>query len=389
MKTTDQFVAGDTFPTTGTEQERKRLTQELRKRGLAPTLLGESLVVLPDDEHVRSICAAANAGDVVAAVVLRDFLSDRDIPFPAALAALCAKQTRALEGETHQVHLGFIRADRDVQARAALSEEAVEEYADVLRAGDKLPPVILFDDPTFADTAHPHGGYAGKARHHLEQSEGTPAGIPERHAHRYWLADGFHRVEAHRRAGKAVVNAIVKVGTKRDAQLYAAGANGKHGVHRSNADKRRAVFTLLNDPEWQQWSSKRIAKHCCVSGTFVDNLRRELSDNVVGCDEVVPPRPRTRLVERNGTAYEMELPTRTTVSDDQQELPSEDDGTMSQADTDDRFNSYTHATYQAGTLYRARRLCEHLPVQDLRDLHAWIGQRIAEKSSEARSSQAE
>ena len=76
----------------------------------------------------------------------------------------------------------------------------------------------------------------------------------------YWLADGFHRVRAAQEAGLAGINADVRQGTRRDAVLFSAGANAVHGLRRSNADKRRAVETLLNDEEWRAWSDNEIAR---------------------------------------------------------------------------------------------------------------------------------
>lgn len=45
----------------------------------------------------------------------------------------------------------------------------------------------------------------------------------------------------------------------------------------TNADKRRAVTKLLEDPEWSQWSNNKIARTCHVAPTFVSNLRKSLS----------------------------------------------------------------------------------------------------------------
>lgn len=42
---------------------------------------------------------------------------------------------------------------------------------------------------------------------------------------------------------------------------------------RSAADKRRAVMTLLGDPESRQWSDREIARRCQVSQPFVSKLR--------------------------------------------------------------------------------------------------------------------
>ncbi len=92
----------------------------------------------------------------------------------------------------------------------------------------------------------------------------------------YWLADGFHRVNAAIQAGIEHINVDVKEGDKRDALLYAVGANSSHGLRRTNEDKRNAVLLLLNDPEWREWSNVEIAKACAVSHTFVNNLRSSL-----------------------------------------------------------------------------------------------------------------
>jgi hypothetical protein len=67
----------------------------------------------------------------------------------------------------------------------------------------------------------------------------------------------------------------VRKGTRRDAILYAVGANEGHGLRRTPADKRKAVLTLLEDPEWSKWSNYQIAEACKVTPPFVLRLRRE------------------------------------------------------------------------------------------------------------------
>lgn len=135
------------------------------------------------------------------------------------------------------------------QMRAALSNDTVSEYRDALLEGAVLPPIVVFYDGSD-----------------------------------YWLADGFHRVAAHRQAygtpgsayrdlSKPEIAADVRAGTRRDAVLYAAQANASHGLRRTNADKQRAVRALLEDPEWSQWSDGEIARKCAVSQPFVSSLR--------------------------------------------------------------------------------------------------------------------
>lgn len=76
----------------------------------------------------------------------------------------------------------------------------------------------------------------------------------------YFLGDGFHRVEAARKIERKEILAEVRKGTARDAILHGISANSTHGLRRTQADKRRAIETLLLDPEWAQWSDRKIAE---------------------------------------------------------------------------------------------------------------------------------
>lgn len=46
---------------------------------------------------------------------------------------------------------------------------------------------------------------------------------------------------------------------------------------RFNADKRKAVLTLLLDEEWGKWSDSEIAKRCAVTHTFAGTVRSSLA----------------------------------------------------------------------------------------------------------------
>lgn len=137
------------------------------------------------------------------------------------------------------IELSKIRIDGCTQPRAELNQATVDEYAEAIKTGAQLPPVTLFYDGSH-----------------------------------YWLADGFHRYFGAKAAGRTTIHEDITPGTLREAILYSLSANSKHGLRRSNADKRRAVQTLLDDPEWSKWSSNEIAKRCAVSHTFVDELRK-------------------------------------------------------------------------------------------------------------------
>jgi hypothetical protein len=83
-----------------------------------------------------------------------------------------------------------------------------------------------------------------------------------------------------RRRTGAEIAADVRQGSRRDAILYAVGANALHGLHRTNADKRNAAMTLLRDETWSAWSDREIARQCAVSDRFVNGLRAQLTANI-------------------------------------------------------------------------------------------------------------
>src|SRR5205085_9681775 len=93
----------------------------------------------------------------------------------------------------------------------------------------------------------------------------------------HWLADGFHRVLAAKKAGLTEIAADVRPGTRRDALLFAISSNSAHGLARSRADQRKAVALLLDDGEWSQWSDREIARRCQVSNFLVSRMRRGAS----------------------------------------------------------------------------------------------------------------
>lgn len=150
-----------------------------------------------------------------------------------------------MQTDSSVLSLGLIRRDGGTQPRDRISNDIAKEYAEAIADGAVLPAVTVF--------------YDGAT---------------------YWLADGFHRAAAHDQLGLADIAADVRQGTQRDAVLYSVGANASHGYRRSNADKRRAVLTLLNDPEWAKWSDREIARRADVSNQFVSNLRPASTVNV-------------------------------------------------------------------------------------------------------------
>jgi len=149
-----------------------------------------------------------------------------------------------------------LRITGGTQPREEISNKTVDEYAEAIRAGVDLPPVVVFRD-----------------------------GATQ------WLVDGFHRYWAHKRAGKGAIKADVHEGTHRDAILFSLSINDTHGLRRTNADKRKAVTTMLTnelvsvDGDGNSWSDRAIAKQCNVSDHLVAQIRSELRECAVGEDE--------------------------------------------------------------------------------------------------------
>lgn len=136
----------------------------------------------------------------------------------------------------HQlIDITRIRTDGGTQSRAALDHAAIGDYAELIKEGGEMPAVVVFYDGTDI-----------------------------------WLASGFHRLHAHREAGKTQILADVRVGTQAEAMWFSCGSNSAHGIRPTNADKRHAVTMALAAPEAAGMSHREIARHCGVTHTFVN-----------------------------------------------------------------------------------------------------------------------
>jgi len=180
------------------------------------------------------------------------------------LLFLCSSVELSIHyGEAMNLQLKQIRLDGNTQPRVQLNEEVVAEYTEAVKQGAEFPPVTVYHDGSD-----------------------------------YWLADGFHRYFAHKRAAKDEVAADVRTGTLRDATLHSVGANGRHGLRRTNEDKRRAVMILLNDIEWSEWSDSEIARRCEVSHQTVARVKNSLQ---------VEAKPERKFVNKHGTESVMKV----------------------------------------------------------------------------------
>jgi hypothetical protein len=94
--------------------------------------------------------------------------------------------------------------------------------------------------------------------------------------HELIIVDGFHRLEATRRACRSRILAEIVDGTRVDALRAALSANSQHGARLTNADKRRKVTVALSDETIGKLSNRQIADLCGVSDRFVAEVGAQL-----------------------------------------------------------------------------------------------------------------
>jgi len=132
-----------------------------------------------------------------------------------------------------------------------LDESTVTDYAYALSRGEALPDVTVAFD----------------------RERGT-----------YYMVDGFHRLEAHKRNGATMITAVVTEMPKLDARWHALGANAKNGRQLSLGDQRTAIVLALK--EFPNASSRAIAAHIGCSHSTV--LRSKESGGADVPSEVTP-----------------------------------------------------------------------------------------------------
>lgn len=167
-----------------------------------------------------------------------------------------------------KIPLSKIDTEQSVQVRAVIHQETVERYAEHIQTprAVPLPPILVFGP----------------------DSRGM-----------YFLSEGWHRYEAHKKANRDAILATVKEGGWKDALEHALSSNATHGLPRSNKDKRRVVELALK--HWSEWSSHKIAEKCAVGDDLVNEIRRcQVSENDT-CQ------PRT-VIGKDGKKYKVGPP---------------------------------------------------------------------------------
>jgi hypothetical protein len=156
-----------------------------------------------------------------------------------------------------------------VQGRDGEDEETIVEYAERQEAGDEFPSVEMILTLILLELL---------------------------------CYNGIHRIEVAKRRGKTHINATIRLGTREDAEILAAGANVESTKPRSPADKRAAVRLLLSNPKRVAWSNNRLSEVARVSAPLVDTVRQEME-----AESGESISPAVRQVFRGGKSYEMKV----------------------------------------------------------------------------------
>jgi ParB-like chromosome segregation protein Spo0J len=147
---------------------------------------------------------------------------------------------------TEFVAISSLSVMPDYQMRASLSDDVISEYASLIDGNERQ---WVFSEPCRVIRV-------GKL---------------------LILVDGFHRVAAMVKCGKAAVLCEITDGTEFDALRAALGSNAKHGALLTNADKRRKVTVALEHETIGKLSHRQVADLCGVSHELVSQVGTELS----------------------------------------------------------------------------------------------------------------
>lgn len=139
-----------------------------------------------------------------------------------------------------KLSINSITLDSDLQPRVTLDQGTINEYAEAMKEGTQFPDVVVFHDGAT-----------------------------------YWLADGYHRYAAAKKAGVETIGAEIRTGSKEDALKFALSANVTHGLRRSQADKRRAVIIALK--RFGDLSNRELGRMTAVDDKTVGKYRERLA----------------------------------------------------------------------------------------------------------------
>ena len=147
-------------------------------------------------------------------------------------------------------------ADQSAQARAGgLDQDYVDELVVQILDGARLPPIIAF--------------------HHKPTAKESLLLWPDGQT---YVADGFHRLAAARRAEKQEIEVDLREGTRKDAIVYALGANSDHGKRRCKRDLEHAYSIGVTEEIFREWDVEAVAQFLKCSQRWARQITKEARD---------------------------------------------------------------------------------------------------------------
>ncbi|MDV6033982.1 MAG: hypothetical protein F9B45_28600 [Phycisphaera sp. RhM] len=145
--------------------------------------------------------------------------------------------------ETQKLEISLINREH-TQLRVKMSPDAVNDYAEAMKnPKHDMPAIVVFRCPE---------------------------------THDLYLGDGYHRCKAAELLERKTISAEVRDGTIDDAILYAANCNKHNAVRFSNADKRKAVLTIVE--RFPRKSQRWVAEQCGITQAGVSKILKAAAD---------------------------------------------------------------------------------------------------------------
>jgi hypothetical protein len=138
-----------------------------------------------------------------------------------------------------------IHVSDDIQPREDLNDMVVEEYATLYREAEDDGPLPALDVFVI-------GG-------------------------KHYVSDGFHRLEAAKRAKRKDLACHVYAGSQQEAMRHGVFANLKRGLAYSPHDRERILERLLQDPVVNHRSDRSLARDLNLSHVTVGRARHRLA----------------------------------------------------------------------------------------------------------------
>ncbi len=169
------------------------------------------------------------------------------------------------------IKLSEINIDSGTQVRVELNQSTVDRYAERMQDGQPFPDVIVFSD-----------------------------GV------NYYLADGFHRFFASKKAGRTEIISELHQGTLDDAVWYALGGNKRNGLPMEDTDIQKSIKIALE--RFPQKSTRQIAEQIGCSFQYVNKISscKHLSTSgqlITNGNNQEEPEETPQVIGKDGKSY--------------------------------------------------------------------------------------